>query len=215
MSFDNVSAGQIVAGFWILVALLGLWRLRTILVARREARLADQLAREAYNTEADRVDALPKLSTRFLMRVPNKLMDKNPVKRSYGTRYNRMLIIDENCCGWVGLAIPEILEGLTAGEYVWHSYHIPFRGAGEAYTGKSVDVAIPEGLVHVDIYPMWMTEGVNLPDWTLWARIEKCFHGLSQNWNYQCGLGELNKHMDEFRQKRAELNRLATVANMN
>ena len=106
-------------------------------------RQAKQLAVDAYNAELDRVGSLPKLNSRWLMRVPDKLMDKNPICCSYGTRYNWMLIIDENGLGWVGLVIPEILEGLTAGEYVCRDYHIPFRGAGEAYTGKSVDVSIP------------------------------------------------------------------------
>jgi hypothetical protein len=215
MSFDNSSVtGFVVIAVAVLFVLGVLYR-QTILIPRLKARALKQLAVDAYNAELDRVGNLPKINSRWLMRIPDKLMDKNPICCSYGTRYNRMLIIDENGIGWVGLVIPEILEGLTAGEYVWRDYHIPFRGAGEAYSGKSVDVALPEGLVHVDIYPMWMTEGVNLPDWTLWARIEKCFHGLSQNWNYQSGLGELNKHMDEFRQKRDELNRLANAAEMN
>ena len=153
MFFDNVSAGQIVAGFWILIALLGLWRWRTILVAKRKVRLADQLAREAYNAEADRVDALLKLHHGWLLRVPNAIMDKNPMKRSYGTRYNRMLIIDEYGDGWVGLAIPEILEDLRAGEYVNRDYFIPFRGVGEAYSGKPVSRRrdCDRHLPHVDV----------------------------------------------------------------
>ena len=67
-------------------------------------------------------------------------------------------------------------------------------------------------MMHIDIYPLWMAEGVNLPDWTLWARIENNFNGISLNWNYQHALGKLNMHIEEFRQKRAELNRLANVA---
>jgi hypothetical protein len=213
MSFENVTAGQVVAGFWVLIALLGLWRWRTILIFRKKARLADQLAREVYNAEADRIEALPMLNTQWLTRVPEKLMDKSPIRRSYGTRYNRILIIDEHGCGWVGLVTPEILEGLTAGEYVWHDYRIPFRGAGEAYTGNAVTVDDQR----IDIYPLWMYElkGVVTPDWTLWASIEKNFQDRSRGWNYQSGLGELNKHMDEFRQKRDNFNKLAVAAKID
>src|ERR1035437_6645011 len=181
--FLNILAVTVVVVFF---AGLVYWQ---VLVPRRKARLADQLANEALNAEMDRVGSLPKLNTRWLMRVPDKLMDKNPICCSYGTRYNRMLIIDENGLGWVGLVIPEILEDLTAGEYVWRDYHIPFRGAGEAYAGKSVNVYD----VYIDIYPIWMTEGVNTPDWSLWAEIECNFRDLSKNWNYwnyQSGLGE-------------------------
>ena len=93
--FFNMTAGQIVGACWIVIALLGLWGWRNVLISRRKAREADQKAREEYNKEADRIEKLPKLHTSWLMRVPASLMDKNPIRRSYGTRWNRMLIIDE------------------------------------------------------------------------------------------------------------------------
>ena len=209
MFFENL-VFQILALPSVVIVIAGLVYWRMVAIPRRKKREADQLARESFNAEMDRIEALPKLNTRWLMRVPEKLMDKNPIRRSYGTRYNRMLIIDEHGGGWVGLVIPEVLEGLTAGEYVWRDYHIPFRGAGEAYTGNAVTI---DGL-RIDIYPLWMSEGINTPDWNLWARIEQNFRDRSRGWNYQSGLGKLNEYMEVFRNKRAEFNKLATAANM-
>jgi hypothetical protein len=177
-------------------------------VPRRKARLADRLARERFNAEIARIETLPKLATRYMMRVPENLLDKNPTQRSYGTRYNRLLVIDERGCAWVGLVIPEILASIITGEYIWCDYRIPFRGAGEALSGKPVCI----DNVPIDIYPMWLTEGLNGYDWKLWAQIEKNFLECALNWNYQFGLGELNKHMENFRQKRAKFNGLADAA---
>ena len=190
MSFDNVSAGQIVAGFWILVALLGLWRWRTIMVTRRKARLAKQLALRAFDAERARVNALRQLNTQLLMQVPDKFMFKGPrICRSFGARYNRMFIVDERGSGWVGLATPELLENLRAGEYVRHDYYIPFRGAGEACAGNPVTI---NGMT-INIYPMWMTERINLSDWTWWAQIEKKLPGSLERMELPVRLGRVEQ----------------------
>ncbi|MBU0999143.1 hypothetical protein KKG24_02430 [Patescibacteria group bacterium] len=192
-------------------AFFGFVYLKIILVPRRKKREADQLARlevlNALSAEEDRVRALPKLNTRWLMRVPPSAMI-NGSPRSFGTRYNRIRIFDEYGLDWVGLITPEILEGLIAGEYIWSDYFIPFRGAGEAYAGNAVNV---DGL-KIDIFPRWMTEGINLSDWVLWARIEKNFLDHSREYNYQSGLAKLNERQKEFREKRTEFKKLANLA---
>ena len=180
-----------------------------ILVPRRNARLAHLTALERFDAEMDRIEALPKLNTQWLMSVPNHLMDNSPLKRSYGTRYNRILIIDEYGAGWVGLVIPEIIESLIAGEYLWHDFNIPFRGPGERLFGEPVVV---DGL-KIDMYPQWMCDGLNPAEWHLWRRIEEryLYHSKQMDWNYQSGLGTLNDHMNDFREKRGNFNKLAAA----
>jgi hypothetical protein len=193
------------------VILIAIVYRQAVVMPRRKRLEADQRTRDEFNAEMDRVERLPKLDTHWLMRVPMTLMSGNPMPRSYGTRYNQMLIIDEYFDGWVGLATPEILECLKEGEYVWHDYQIPFRGMGERFGG---DPVLVDGF-QIDIYPRWMSEGINLPDWEFWARIEKNFLDHSRNgWNYQSGLGKLNRHMEEFRNKRNQFNRLAKAVGM-
>jgi hypothetical protein len=165
---------------------------------------AKWLAVKAFRAETARIEALPKLDTRWLMRIPG--MHKGLICRSYGTRYNRMVVVDELGDVWVGLIIPEIIEGLKVGEYIWSNYFIPFCSMeGEAYHGNPVTF---DGL-RIDTYPLWMKEGVNPVEWGLWAMIERKFDDCSRYWNYQSGLGELNKLMKEFNDKRAKFNKLA------
>lgn len=189
----------------LIVFFFGLVYWKIVSVPRQKEREVVQFAREAFNAEKARVESLPKLNTQWLMRVPEKFMDKNPTRRSYGTRFNRMLIIDELGNGWVGLVIPEILECIKAGEYVWRNYHIPFRGAGEAYNGKSVTVCGSR----IDVYPLWMSEGINPADWDLWIRIEANYNTCSRNWNYHSGFAELISYVDGFHKKRAKFDTLA------
>ncbi len=193
--------------FVIVTAVICSWYYFSVVVPRRKERERFDKALGAYNTERDRVEALPRLDTRWLMRVPGEIMDKNSICRSYGTRYDRIFIVDECGNGWVGLVTPEILKDLTAGEYIRCNYFIPFRGDGESSAGKPVTV--DNQIIYV--YPIWMNEGVNTLDWSLWARIEKNFYKHLQQWNYQSGLGELNGHMQEFCEKRDHFNRLAAV----
>lgn len=127
---------------------------------------------------------------------------------SSGTRYNRIVVIDEFGDAWVGLVTPEITEDLKAGEYIWLDYHIPFRGKGEAYAGNAVTF---DGM-RIDVYPLWMKEGINPVEWGLWAMIERKFDDCSRYWNYQSGLGKLNELMEEFKNKRAKFYRLAEAA---
>lgn len=177
----------------------------------RKKREADQLARKTFGDEVARIEALPKLNTRWLLRVPDKMGMGYSAYRSYGTRYNRILVIDELGGRWVGLITPELIQDLLAGEYIWQNYHIPFRGAGEAYAGKPVTINSQV----IDIYPLWMEEGLNASDWIFWARIENNFDCCSRVWNYQSGLNELNKHMKEFSKKRAEYNYLVSLAKIS
>src|SRR5579872_3823956 len=101
MSFENASKLIVIlAG----ITLLSIWLLYTIIVPRRKKRALDRIVREKFNAEKARIDALPKLRTYWLLQVPKEMMSKEPVLRSYGTRYDRLLIVDETGTGWVGLA---------------------------------------------------------------------------------------------------------------
>lgn len=201
MSFETVVLFAAPA-FSLLLTLI----YRQVILPKKKAREAQEAALRAFNAELARIDALPKLNTEWLMRCPEKV--DHLLKRSYGTRYNRMFIVDEEGNGWVGLATPEVLKSLEIGEYVWSDYYIPFCGRGEAYYGDPVDV---EGLT-IDIYPVWMRAGVNMPEWQLWAKIERKFARSWGQGTYHSGLTKLNKQMDEIKQRRTELYRLARAA---
>ncbi len=165
---------------------------------RRRAKRYARLAAEKAAAEAARIAALPPLDTTWLLRVPENLIDQNPVKGYYSTRYNRLIVIDREGCGWVGLVVPEVLDALQAAEYDWMELWVPFKGPGERHCAEPVTV---DGF-RIDIYPMWMKAGVNPAEWTLWVQIEKHFKNtVAEGWNYQQGLGRLLSVIRERKEK--------------
>lgn len=73
----------------------------------------------AIAEEEDRITKLPRLSTRYLIRIPASVSNfAKGEPRTFGNRYNRLIVFDENGDGWLGLFMPETFRGLHDGEYV-------------------------------------------------------------------------------------------------
>ncbi len=194
----------------VVLFFVGLVYRQMVLVPRwkaKEARLKDE---KNLNAELERINRLNRIHTisQWLMRVPEHLVPTNAPRRSYGTRWNRVFIVDEMGIGWVGLATQEIVGLFRASEYIRQDYHLPFRGDGERIDGRPVTI---DGL-DIDTYPTWMKVGVNPQDWDRWAKIEKNFKDQSdRGWNCQDRLYELKMWRDEFLGKRKKLELLEHI----
>jgi len=128
-----------------------------------------------------------RLDTRFLIRARDQ-QKCTLCAGTYGTRFDKILVYDENGDPWVGLLCPEVIETLRKGQYEKLGYIIPFRGMGEKIAGKPVYIY---GTV-VEVYPTFLRSGVNLADWKKWVSIEKHFcEEVTNGWNYQQGLRSL------------------------
>jgi len=165
---------------------------KEVVLPKRERRESDRIAEEKREAEIVRINALPKLQTGWLLRAPESY--NGTLLRSYGTRYNRLFIVDDEGRAWVGLAIPEVLESLKPSEYRWADYYVPFKGSGEAYAGNPVEI---DGL-KIWIYPVWMKEGSDILEWMQWGNIEKKFHEVEKDWDYGDGLKALYKHASQL-----------------
>lgn len=145
---------------------------------------SDKKRNLAMKKEKERLDALPKLNTELLLKVPGnhkKIPKGSGTPRTFGNRWNRIVICDENGEWWVGLFSPEILKGLREGEFRQENLWVPFRGDGEMMSGHPVRFA---GIT-IDIYPDWMNQGVSLPEWVKWSVIEmKFFETYRHGRNY-------------------------------
>jgi hypothetical protein len=149
--------------FFVVVKLITIG-LHKIELRRKQNKLEEDRAREL-----ERLARLPKLRTDFLFRVPGKNNDDPRNARSYGSRYNRLIIFDEYGRMFVGLRTKEIMADLVAGDFVLEGYRVPFCGPGEAYVSKEVEI---DGHV-LDLYPLVMY-GLppSDPRWKEWLRIE-------------------------------------------
>lgn len=133
----------------------------------------------AVEAEAERIAKLPKLYTRWLLLMPEKNAaalygaDRSGLTRTFGNRYNRLIIIDEDGNCWVGLFNRQTLQSLRDSEFEQRDYWVPFRGPGEMYAGSPVTVE-PDNLL-VDIYPLWMSPNGQGQDWAKWAELERKF----------------------------------------
>jgi hypothetical protein len=143
--------------------------IRSALKARRQKKT--NIA--AIAEEEVRISKLPKLSTRYLIKIPASVSNfANGEPRTFGNRYNRLIVFDENGDGWLGLFMPETFQGLHVGEYIQENYWVPFRGDGEMYAGEPVKI---DGKT-IHIYPIWMNaDNMNTVDWAKWAQLEKAF----------------------------------------
>jgi len=172
-----------VFGIAISVALLGVW------IITKVGKMAAQKREEKkWVAEQARLDALPPLDTRWLMRVPeDHTAQWATPRRCYGTRYNRLVIFDNKGHMWVGLAIPEVLRSLNEGEYRRDGLWVPFRGYGEAVHG---DAVVVDGM-QIAYYPDWMEKGKNPSDWEKWASIERKFRSSWPDGKYQDGMKKI------------------------
>lgn len=172
----------------IAVVVVVYWCLYTFVLAPRRIRreCEDRKEREQKCEEA-RIARLPQLDVTWLLPVPADRMGANPVKATYGSRYNRLLIIDREGCGWVGLAVPEVINSLREAEYVQCNHWIPFRGDGEMRSGPTVEV---DG-VRIDFYPDWFwASQTDTLEWLKWSKIQRHFNAVSKDlsFDYQDGL---------------------------
>lgn len=171
--------------------------------------------RVKLKAEEDRIEKLPKLDTRWLIKVPDGVKGiqteagKQLCARTFGTRYNRLLVVDEKGEEWVGLFMPETLQGLRDGEYVRCEYFIPFRGAGERDAGKPV--FFRDHRIHN--YPMWMEDKVttvNEADWEKWFELMRAQNQAFLGSNHQEVFRQILPLdlLEQFRQKRRDLDAL-------
>ena len=170
--FDNFPPGLIVMMI-VVVALFVAIMIFIVVIPTIKAWKLKKANIEAIIREDERVANLPKLKTLFLLKIPEcvtRFAKGEP--RTFGTRYNRLIVFDEKGEGWVGLFMPFTFKGLRDGEYVQKSYWIPFRGPGEAYGG---DPAVVDGQ-KIIIYPTWLSAtATDSYSWRTWATLEKAF----------------------------------------
>jgi hypothetical protein len=122
----------------------------------------DKQAYQAY------INQLPLLRNNHLLMVEGEVSLDSA--RTFGSRYDGMVIYDEFGQMWVGLRTPEIMEDLVAGEFLQEDYWVPFCGPGEAEAGKPVEIGDMQFL----IYPT-LLRGLPVQDrrWQTWAEIQK------------------------------------------
>ncbi|MEN9341879.1 MAG: hypothetical protein RIQ54_135 [Candidatus Parcubacteria bacterium] len=162
----------ILVGFFI--SLILIFKMISILVKNYKAAQKRAVNAQKEQEEKERLDALPKLDTTFLLQIPKEMqtgfIEKRP--RTFGSRYNRLVIYDEEGNGWVGLFLPEVIQSLKDGEYTQENYRVPFRGCGEVYPGEPITI---DGL-EINIYPSWMeVDDWTDENWSQWVKIEKKF----------------------------------------
>jgi hypothetical protein len=123
----------------------------------RIRRVRVQLEKELSIEEA-RQAALPKLDTRYLIRMPDWAVlkyygaeDHHP-RKAFGTRYSNLIVFDEVGDVWLGLFMPATLQSLRDCEYSRGEYWVWFRGGGEAYSGTPLTL----NGVQIWSYPVWM-----------------------------------------------------------
>ena len=190
----------------VLLAVIFMLVVRSLRECAEQQRILDG-NKKFVEGETKRLNEMPGLDTTYMLRAPDKLMDSNyrtRWARTYGTRYNRILIFDDLGAAYVALACPAVIETLRANEYTQESFWVPFVGPGEAQGGDPVTV----NGTQIEIYPNWLkataTETSQKADWQLWAKIEKHWRGLT-DWNYQNGLASL--HVEKRQHSIRELRR--------
>ncbi len=172
MTFDNFiltpeNFAAIIAGLVVGIVIV------SFVIPALKDRKKKRATIELIKKEDERIANLPKLSTRYLLKIPSGATNfRKGEPRTFGNRYNRLIVFDENGDGWLGLFMPSTFQGLHDGEYIQQNYWVPFRGSGEAYSG---DPVVIDGR-RIDIYPIWMNStATDTPDWKTWVAFDKAF----------------------------------------
>lgn|GEM_PF-1299299 len=149
----------------------------------RRDRKRDESTREsAISREQYRIKGLPKLDTTYLLEIPETTAKKlygedfaGNLAGTFSNRYDLLAIVDREGRAYVGLTMPKTLESLRESEFTQGSYWVPFRGPGEAYSGRKV--VFSGGLsdeLTVEFYPLWLdADKLTNPDWSRWADLER------------------------------------------
>lgn len=169
------------AATWI----VSVWLMEKVSRRLRLRRRRIQLEKELAIEEA-RQAALPKLDTRYLIRMPDwavmrfyGAIDNRP-RKAFGTRYCHLIVFDEVGDVWLGMFMPATLRSLRDSEYARGDYWVWLRGGGEAYSGTSL---VLDG-VEIWAYPVWLEPfDAHVDDrpelcskeWKFWAELEKEF----------------------------------------
>lgn len=130
-------------------------------------RVKEQQALELAKKEAQvHIDALPRLDTTHLL-VINKEM-KPARARTFGTRYDGIVINDEWGRCWIGLVTPDLMDNLISAEFVCQDLWVPFCGPGEMYRAEIKEV---NGRKY-NYYPQYLTIfSPSSAEWQWWDRI--------------------------------------------
>ncbi len=115
-----------------------------------------------------KMDDLPKLRTEFLIKVPGEIYPE--LKRTFGSRYDRYVVYDEEGQQWLGLHTVDLINDLVAAKFTPSNYWVKFGGPGEMYSVPVVEI---DG-IKIGIYPLFLTNfKTNSPEWRQWLKIEK------------------------------------------
>lgn len=119
-------------------------------------------------TELARQANLPKLDTGDLLRVPPS--DNMNYARTFGMRWNRIIVWDELGQAWVGFASKSLMKKLADSEYLLEDYWVPFCGPGEMFASKVVNI----GDRIFELYPTFLLgKSPDSPEWQGWANLIK------------------------------------------
>jgi|SRR3989344_58337 len=173
LTFENLTVACTMVS---LLTILVTYMVTSWLMERSQRKRDQDNKHYAAENEKRRIDGLPKLDTRHLLALPEKIASGfyGEISERYGgkfsTRYNRVAVIDRNGSAWVGLLTPDVIVSLRNSEYIHTDFWVPFRGPGEAYRG--VEVELEE--VKIDIYPFSLSsDDTSTADWQQWLSIEK------------------------------------------
>ena len=212
MNFDNFTLtpgnfAAIIAGLVLGITIV------TFIIPALKDRKKRRATIEIIRKEDERIANLPELSTRYLLKIPARVTNFTKGEpRTFGNRYNRLIVFDEKGDGWLGLFMPSTFQGLYDGEYIQQNYWVPFRGSGEAYSGDPVVVNGQK----IDIYPIWMNSSpTDTTEWKTWAAFEKAFDEEHRGVSYSDEFQRFTpfKRSHELEEKRKEFEALrASVA---
>lgn len=129
--------------------------------------------------EMNRLASLPKLFTDCLLRVPEQ--DNPRFARSFGDRWNRLIIWDEQGRAWVGYKCRDVMQSLVDAEYLPGNYWVPFCGPGEQVQSKLVNI---DGKTY-EMYPTYLkNKPVGGSEWRRWLQaIRNCKNAPYQEYS--------------------------------
>jgi hypothetical protein len=139
MDFDQLmllgafGSGALTAGCIVYNHLTKKWEKK-----EREADRRGEL-RVYIRLEEKRQATLPSINRALFL--PYRSTDSSAELRSFRVRDEYVYVLESDHTGWVGFAIPEVLESLRDGEYVDDMrLQVPIAGPGQNHAGKSLVV---------------------------------------------------------------------------
>lgn len=151
------------------IALLAILKAADALSRKLAASAKERRFQADRNAEIKRLSKLPKLRTEYLLQIPGQVFPENA--RTFGSRYDNMVVYDETGQKFLGLRTPDLMDDLAAGEFLLQDYWVEFCGPGEMRVSEVVTI---DGH-SMDTYPSILHKKPveNNPMWGRWLKISQ------------------------------------------